>query len=179
MRPILTGITSLTQHLLTLLFFPDAYRPKQCPNCGKNKLWHHGRYYRQPDRNSPAKKSLNPMPILRFKCPECRHSCSVLPECIPPKRWYLWEIQQVVTGFVASGGSIRAAAREFCMHRSTVQRWLQRFKEQFLLHADAIKTISPDLGQFSEFTTFWRHCLQRMRLSQAMITIQNMGITIP
>lgn len=179
MRPILTGITSLTQHLLTLLFSPGAYRPKQCPNCGKNGLWHHGRYYRQPDRCSPANKSKNPMPILRFKCPACRCSCSVLPQCIPPRRWYLWEVQQFVICSLVAGGGIRAAAREFGMHRSTVRRWLIRLEEQFLHHSDALKSVHAGLGRFSEVTTFWHRCLQSMRLSQTMIIIQNMGITIP
>jgi transposase-like protein len=176
---ILTGIASLEQHILTVIFQPDAYRPHKCPHCGKTGLWHHGSYHRKPDRCNTDNKSLNPISIPRFLCPTCTRSCSVLPQCIPPRRWYLWEIQHVVLCFIIAGGGLRTAARKWRIHIKTLRRWIQRLNEQFHLHADALKTANPELGRCVGFTEFWCQCLQEMTLSQAMMIVQKQAIDIP
>ena len=104
MAIILAGIHSLTQHLQQLNSNPEAYRPKRCPHCGHAGVWSHGHYLRLPDRENSGPDSLNPIPILRFFCPQagCRRSCSALPECIPPRRWYLWSVQQAMLLFLIS-----------------------------------------------------------------------------
>ncbi len=63
---ILQGIHSLEQHLQHILDNPNDYRPNQCPHCGKIKLWHHGFYGRQADREHGGRDSLNLVPVPRF-----------------------------------------------------------------------------------------------------------------
>ncbi len=92
MHRIVSGITTLNQHVETLFHTPEVYRPHACPHCGMNSLWRHGCYHRKADRGSPICNKLNPVPIPRFCCPGCRHTCSRLPACIAPRRWYGWEI---------------------------------------------------------------------------------------
>lgn len=106
MQVILSGFDCLNQHIKQLNEDPDCYRPSRCPSCGKAGLWCHGRYPRWPGRNLDD-RHLNPVFIPRFICPECGKTCSVLPECIPPRRWYLWAIQQMVLSAIVVGRSIR------------------------------------------------------------------------
>ena len=95
-RNIVKGITTLFQYLTILESDPTKLLPPRCPLCGYCTLKHHGRYLRKPDRNSTAKDSLNPVPILRFICGGCHHTCSTLPECMAPRRWYLWSLQESI-----------------------------------------------------------------------------------
>ena len=179
MRIILSGIHSLEYHILYLSISPDIYRPKQCPHCGRAGLWNHGSYERQSDRENPVIKSLNPILIPRFKCSKCSGTCSVLPQCIPPRRWYLWLTQQAILTFVIADGGLRTASNKYGMYRSTIRRWIHRFKQQFLLHCDALKGENSELGRRSGFADFWQHYLQDATLSQAMIVVQKNGIHIP
>ena len=85
---IVSGIATLHQHRETLGRAPDAYRPAACPHGGLGGLWSHGGYQRKADR---APRSLeNPVPIPRFLCRGCQRTCSRLPACIAPRRWYDW-----------------------------------------------------------------------------------------
>jgi len=88
MNRIVASILTLQQHLNSLASSPVIYRPTFCPHCSFGKLWCHGCYERKADRLAPTSKSLNPIPIPRFICSGCRRSCSRLPECIAPRRWY-------------------------------------------------------------------------------------------
>jgi len=85
MAHILAGIHTQDQHIKTWLNDIDAYRPAQCPHCGRSGLWSHVVYYRQAQCERP---NGNPVPIPRFRCQYCSRTCSTLPEYIPPKRWY-------------------------------------------------------------------------------------------
>jgi hypothetical protein len=62
----------LRQYLEQLSSNPDIYRPACCPHCGKSRLWHHGHYTRQADREHCSRESLNPVPVLRFHLPALR-----------------------------------------------------------------------------------------------------------
>jgi hypothetical protein len=88
MRPIVPGIGTLAQHLKQLKEAPETYRPKRCPHCGKAGVWCHGAYTRKSDCEGRGDDCLNPVPIPRFYCCHCRRTCSALPECIPPRRWF-------------------------------------------------------------------------------------------
>ena len=95
MSRIVSGIDSLQQHIDTLRSTPEIYRPRHCPNCGHGSLWHHGYYSRKAGRRPESiDECLNPIPIPRYLCSSCRHSCSRLPSCIAPRRWYSWLLQQ-------------------------------------------------------------------------------------
>ena len=88
MYRILPGIDSLKQHREVLAAEPERYCPERCPHCGQAGLWAHGTYPRKADREGVGDESLNPVAIPRFFCPTCRHTCSRLPECVAPRRWY-------------------------------------------------------------------------------------------
>lgn len=89
MTLILPRIFSLVQHIMALQRAPESYRPDRCP-WGHTKVWCHGCYTRKSDRKDLDQPCLNPVAIPRFLCPECRCTCSTLPECTPPRSWYLW-----------------------------------------------------------------------------------------
>jgi len=150
-----------------------------CPLCGCVTLWRHGHYTRKADRESSPGQSLNPIPIQRFYCTTCKKTHSVLPECIPPRRWFLWSVQHAVLVAVLLGQSVWAVAEKSLPSRQTISRWCARFKAQFHLHKDALCDLSPELGRASCFTDFWSAFLKRERLSSAMYQCHAAGIAIP
>lgn len=176
---IVAGILSLTQYLALFEDRIKACRLKHCTHCGQSALWLHGCYARKADRSSRAGESLNPIPIQRFLCPHCQRTCSVLPECIPPRRWYLWEVQQVALLLWLAGKSLYAVAQAIAPSRHTIKRWVARFKEQFYLHKDALCHHFAGLGRTAGFTDFWQACLKPMPLSSAMYLCHVSGVTVP
>ncbi len=112
MRIILSDIHTLAQHLQQYYLRPEKYKPNLCPYCGlADSLWNHGCYHRQSDRFNRACESFNPVVIPRFYCINCGKTCSVLPECISPRRWYLWATQQTVLLYIIAGKSLREIGR--------------------------------------------------------------------
>lgn len=93
MNRILGTIITLDQHFDEVANGGGAYRPANCPYCQAAGLWHHGCYHRKACRSEAHR---NPVAILRFLCNACLRTCSRLPACIAPRRWYDWAIQQVV-----------------------------------------------------------------------------------
>ena len=109
MQRIVAGIDTIKQHLEAIKQTPEAYRPPCCPHCGLKILWQHGHYERKADRRA-GQDSLNPVPICRYCCSGCRRTCSRLPACIAPRRWYDWSVQQAVLAQGVSGSPHRAGA---------------------------------------------------------------------
>jgi transposase len=155
---IVAGILLLVQQLTTLQETPEYYRPARCPHCGKEGVWCHGYYSRKADR-SQSVDSLNPIPISRFFCPYCQKTCSALPECISPRRWYLCCVQQVVLFNWVSGESLHTTSKQVQPSRSTCRRWLTRFKEQFWVQRDALCAGISALCHSIGFEHFWQLCL--------------------
>ncbi len=179
MRLIIANIYTLTQHISDINSHAENYRPDKCPNCGVKKLRCHGYYFRKSDRENSAKKTLNPIPIPRFFCANCRRTCSVLPECIPPRRWYLWHIQQVCILFCLAGKSFRAIDKCSLPSRHTISRWFRKLKSDFALHAINLKSYFSWLGAFSAFERFWKNCLAKISLAKVMLLLNNSGVYIP
>lgn len=179
MRPIISGIVSLAQYISECKKNIEQFRPAQCPNCGKSKLWIHGSYERQADYENTGNHSLNPVPILRFYCPACHSTCSVLPECIPPNRHYPWSIQQVVCLLLLNGITAYKAHNSVRPSPWTIRRWFFRAHEKFLEQADHLRSVFPMLGQHASFSSFWRALFQKMTLSQAMLSCHFGGLSIP
>jgi len=179
MISIVAGILSLIQYQKSLINEPDRYLPEKCLCCGVAGLWRHGHYDRKADRQGTAEESLNPISILRFFCPHCRKTQSVLPECIPPRRWYLWEVQQVVFLLLLAGKSIYAIAQEVTPSRSTIKRWFIRLAERFHFHKDALCNRFIALGRNENLEGFWAACFQILSLSEAMRFCHVSGISIP
>jgi len=181
MRPIVPNLHTLIQYLA---IFPDInlLRPDCCPHCRHPHLHGHGSYGRQADRFSPAHASLNAILIRRFRCPKCGRTCSTLPECIPPRRWYSWALQQAMLTFILNDCSVRQASQAAPKRqpaRSTITRWWQALHEQFIRHSDALRARCSFLGRTTHIIDFWLSCFGRMRLSRAMFLLNAAGIFVP
>ncbi|MES9902669.1 MAG: DUF6431 domain-containing protein [Sedimenticola sp.] len=179
MNRILPGIHSLKQHLNQLKQDPEVYRPIRCPHCGKGDLWSHGHYLRKADREGKDGVYLDPVPILRYYCSGCRRSCSRLPSCIAPRRWYLWAIQQVVLELVLGGAAFRKAAREHPPGRRTISRWWHRLHEQFTDYNFHLRSRFPELGHHDSPEAFWSACLHQMPLVNAMAVLDQQAVIVP
>jgi len=176
---IIANILSLIQYLKTLKDEPGLLRLEKCPCCGKANPWFHGFYPRKADRGSRPGESLNPILIQRFFCPDCGRTSSVLPECIPPKRWYLWGIQHAALLLLLAGNSLNAAAKEMIPSRHTIKRWLIRLKEQLPLHKDVLCNHFIDLGRTVNYIDFWQTFFKTNLLSAAMRLCHVAGVLIP
>jgi Domain of unknown function (DUF6431) len=176
---ILADILSLAQYLKTLREESDHCCLACCGHCGRAGPWHHGHYHRKADRSPSSNPPLNPIPIFRFFCPQCRRTSSALPECLPPRRWYLWEIQQAVFLGILMGKSLYAVAQSALPSRRTMSRWIQRFRQQFQRHQEVLRphVLNPNLLQ--DFPDFWSAVLQLFSLGQAMRLCHAAGVEIP
>ncbi len=174
---ILAGITSLLQYV-------EQYHDNKierlacCLRCGRANPWYHGCYPRKSDRINSANESLNSIFIQRYYCPGCGKTCSVLPECIPPLRWYLWGTQQAAILLFMLNGSARAVEKQLKPSRYTIKRWLAWLMVQFNSHKDALCTHFPSLGLFTEPVGFWRHVFDRLSLGTAMRLCHTAGVSI-
>jgi len=179
MRYILPNFLSLRQYSLSINNTSVDNRPARCPHCGVSGLWCHGPYERKSDRENRLGDSLNPILIQRYYCPTCEKTCSALPECIPPLRWYLWEVQQNILLLAILGHSAYAIAQETAPSYKTIKRWLSRFYEQFLLHKDTLANYFNELGRTSGITEFWGACFEKFSLASAMRLCHVSGVSIP
>ena len=179
MAIIVPGINSLAQHLQCLQSEPEVYRPARCPHCAKAGLWCHGSYERQADRQGRGEANLNPVAIPRFFCPHCHRSCSCLPHCLPPRRWYLWCVQQQALTPLLCGGSIHQASRASGCYRSTVRRWWRWLEAQSAHYSSVLRARFSELGRASNQGAFWHRCWQQMGLADAMYWLHQAGVSIP
>ena len=178
MRRIVIGITSLEQHLQTLSQNPEVYRPQSCPDCGFGRLWVHGDYDRKADRIGVGEGNLNPIPIPRFRCAGCWCTCSRVPECIAPRRWYNWLVQAVCLLAVMRGVEPELGASGRSPARRTIGRWwgwLQECGPVFRFH---LNSRFAELGALGEELDYWCHVIGTMGLSRAMAFV-NREMRVP
>ena len=166
MNRILGTITTLGQHFDEVANGGGAYRPTNCPHCRSTGLWHHGCYHRKADRSEARR---NPVAILRFLCNACLRTCSRLPACVAPRRWYGWDIQQVVLLMVMAGVSLLQCCQQTGRARSTVRRWRDWLHERADSFTFFLRSRFPELGRVSDFTAFWRQVMNELSLAQAMV----------
>ena len=176
---IVAGIASLFQYLGLIKNEPAIFRPESCGFCGISHPWRHGSYPRKADRSNAGDHSLNPILIQRYYCSGCRRTFSVLPECIPPKRWYLWNVQQAALLLLFAGKSLNAVAKEIMPSRHTIKRWLSRSKEQFRIHKDVLCNHFIELGQTVTHIDFWQMFFKNNLLNTAMRLCHAAGVPIP
>ncbi|CAM3658395.1 DUF6431 domain-containing protein [Roseateles saccharophilus] len=167
MQRIVGSITELAQHLIAVATDPEQYRPAACPRCGLARMWHHGCYYRKADRSAGG--ALNPVAVLRFLCAGCVRTCSRLPACIAPWRWYDWAVQQAVLLLLLSGVSLHGCARRSGLDRRTVRRWRDWLHARDAQFAFVLRGRWPELGRVSEFDAFWRNVIDELSLQQAAV----------
>lgn len=166
MNRIVGSIADLAQHLVAIATDPEQYRPARCPHCGYARVWRHGCYYRKADRSAGG--ALNPVQMLRFLCGSCPRSCSRLPACIAPRRWYGWAVQQAVLLLLLSGVSLQGCARRSGLDRRTVRRWRDWLHERDAQFAFVLRSRWPELGRVADFNAFWRNVIDELTLQQAM-----------
>jgi transposase-like protein len=176
---ILADILSLIQYQQLVKEDTNPYRLEQCLCCGRANPHRHGGYPRKADRSGSNDRSLNPVYIQRYYCPSCEKTCSVLPECLPPHRWYLWEIQHIALSLLLAGKSLQATAQQIMPSRRTVGRWVNHFKQQLRFHKDVLCNHLADLGRTISFADFWQVCLSHFSLAQAMRLCHVAGVTVP
>ncbi len=179
MRLIVAEIYSLVQYLKLIEVNLERLRPTECPHCFCPKLHFHGHYHRKSDRESPPGANLNPIPIFRFFCPDCKRTCSTLPECIPPRRWYIWKIQQAAILLYFANGSFEETSKEVIPSGQTIRRWVGRLAEKFKLHASKLKSAFSWLGYTNELIHFWQAWCGKHRLSTAMLFLNNNDVAVP
>lgn len=169
MHRIVGSIRCLAQHLIAVITDPEQYRPSACPHCCRAGVWRHGRYHRKADRGgADGGGSLNPVAVLRFLCAGCECTCSRLPACIAPRRWYDWVVQQAVLLLLLAGVSLHGCARASGCDRRTVRRWrdwLDRRGEEFEFF---LRSRWPELGRVAEHAAFWRNVIETLSLREAM-----------
>ena len=168
MSRIVASVTTLLQHVGAVQQTPEIYRPLACPHCGIKIVWQHGCYTRKADRRQQGECSLNPVPILRYRCSACRRTCSRLPLCIAPRRWHDWSVQQGALDGLVNGFSRHQCARVGAPDRRTISRWwhwLQECGQTFEFH---LRGRLPELGRVGGFGDFWRQVFNSMGLAAAM-----------
>lgn len=166
MHRIVGSIVSLAQHLIALATDPEQYRPSACPHCGYARVWQHGRYHRKADRSRGG--AHDPVAVLRFLCAACPQTCSRLPACLSPRRWYAWAVQQAVLVLLLSGASLHGCARASGLDRRTVRRWRDWLHERDAQFSFALRSRWPELGRVAEFNAFWRNVIDERSLQQVM-----------
>lgn len=179
MPRIVPSITSLTQHLETLRHAPEVYRPPACPHCGLCGLWCHGCYERKADRSSEPSERLNPIPVPRFLCQGCGRTCSRLPACTTPRRWYGWSVQQLVLQLLLVGCSLHRCGCWMDLDRRTVGRWwgwLKARGDEFSLF---LRSRFPELGRTVDLGSFWSAVLMRLGLMNTMAWLDGQGVVVP
>jgi hypothetical protein len=185
MPRILPDIPTLEQHLALVFRDPERYRPEACDACGLARPWAHGCYTRKADRLPEGNDRRDPLPIPRFICrnPACRRTCSRLPSCIPPRRWYLWAVQQALLLYLLSGGSLSATARCFAPRRgparSTLRRWLGGLIEAPASWAFLLKSHFVALARWGDGPPFWCAALRELGLAEVMTTLDAQGVCVP
>jgi transposase-like protein len=170
MNRIVESITSLAEHLSAITTNAEQYRPPACPHCLRAGVWRHGCYHRKADRSagSGSGASLNPVPVLRFLCRACARTCSRLPACIAPQRWYDWSVQQAVLLLLLAGVSLHRCAQCSGRDRRTVRRWRDWLHERGDSFAFFLRSRLPELGRAVDFASFWRNVIEGVSLQQAM-----------
>ncbi|MCU0922899.1 MAG: DUF6431 domain-containing protein, partial [Burkholderiaceae bacterium] len=167
MHRIVAIVTSLEQHRRQLASDPESYRPATCPYCGVGKPWGHGYYQRKADRRqSSVGRELVPVP--RFRCDPCQRTCSRLPACLSPRRWYDWVVQQLVLLCLTMGDSLYAAARYCKVGRHTARRWRDWLAARGELFAFFLRRRFPDWGRAGDTAAFWRVSLGERSLAELM-----------
>ena len=168
MHRIVASITTLDQHLDAVATDSDVYRPRVCPHCNLGGVWRHGCYHRKADRSRGSGESRNPVAVLRFLCRGCLRTCSRLPACIAPRRWYDWAVQQVVLLVLLSGSSLHGCCRCTGFDRRTARRWGDWLKERSETFAFFLRSRFAQLGRSADHDSFWSNVINTMSLAQAM-----------
>ena len=171
MHRIVVGISSLEQHQLALSKNPEVYRPASCPHCGNGSLWGHGSYERKADRIGHGEENANPVLIPRYCCAGCGGTCSRVPECIAPRRWYNWLVQQMYLRASLKQEQVDAPSDWPIPGRRTLGRWCDWLKERSEAFRFHLTSRFAELGRLADDVDYWCRVFETMGLSGAMAWI--------
>ena len=141
-------------------------------------MWGHGRYYRKADLEHRGEANANPVPIPRYCCAGCGQTCSRLPECIAPRRWYNWLLQQSGVRAVIDDRPPPAPPAGPTPARRTVGRWWRWLQMRTPLFRFYLSSRWPELGRLVVDTAFWRAVFAGSGLAAAM-TWLDQEISVP
>ena len=179
---IVSGIFNLVDYNMEL---PKLKICRTCTICGIADALHlHGYSYRKSDRNTnPYKKSLNPLKIIRCLCKICKRTCLAIPECISPKRWYIWQKQQYVINSRLNGKTWACISAATDISIKTCRRWYHWLNNKFNAHAHILKNVAGNLHQILadciDFKSFWQKCFAHISLDRAMLLCHQAGVDNP
>lgn len=178
MQRIVAGIINLEQHFQALSLTPEIYRPPCCPYCGIKIVWCHGHYDRKADLCNHGEANLNLVPIPRYCCSDCGHTFSRLPECIAPRRWYNWLLQQIVLRALFEDTS--PVMPPVCKTPSirTLARWWAWLQERGQLFRSYLTSRFVELGRLADDVAYWFQVFETIGLSGAMAWLDK-ETTIP
>ena len=179
MSRIVPNIDSLELHQKLLNSNPERYRPAHCPSCQSSNIWSHGHYLRKPDRGLKSGGRFNPMMILRYFCAKCGKTCSRLPQCIAPRRWYIWFVQQWVLKALLKGGSLNEISQKSPPSRRTLRRWRQWLMDRSDTFRFHLATLYPEWERQTGFEGYWLEAWDASNLSSLMTTLDRHGVTVP
>ncbi|MCI0655158.1 MAG: hypothetical protein L0Y39_11865 [Methylococcaceae bacterium] len=106
-------------------------------------------------------------------------ACSVLPECIGPRRWYLWSIQQAAIVLCLAGMSLWKIAERVLAHPDTVRRWWSRLRTSFPEQSFHLRSHCGRWGVHQTVKSFWRAVLAEVSLARAMRLLNGFGVCVP
>jgi hypothetical protein len=101
-----------------------------------------------------------------------------LPECIPPRRWYLWTEQEDCLKACFNGFSALSGAKKLLPSRQTIRRWLSWTFDRFKEFRLELQSRFPALGYEREALGWWKKLLEKIRLSAAIVILHNTGINV-
>jgi hypothetical protein len=107
------------------------------------------------------------------------HSCSRLPECIPPRRWYSWLLQQQALQSLLAVYSLRRCSVAHGLCRSTVRHWWRWLASSTPTFEFFLKSRYPELGRTSDWQSFWVTCLNTTPLSYVIANLDHDGVIVP
>jgi hypothetical protein len=101
-----------------------------------------------------------------------------LPECIAPKRWYLWKEQEDCLKACFNGVSTLSIAKQLLPSRQTIRRWVKWTFDRFKEFRPELQSRFSILGYESELFGWWKKLLETIRLSGAMLILNRLGINV-
>ncbi|MDQ6951803.1 MAG: hypothetical protein Q9M26_09070 [Mariprofundales bacterium] len=122
------------------------------------------------------------MKVFRYLChyQDCGRTCSCLPECIPPRRHYLWDRQQAALVLVMLGKSIKAIIPPFSRPSlRTINRWKKRLFAKYNEHHLHLCSRYPELGKCATIESFWIACFEQVGMMRASFDIHQAREAIP
>jgi transposase-like protein len=178
MHRIVASVTRLAQHLTLLVVDPERFRPAACPHCGIARPCRHGYYYRKAVHGRAPDSACARVPIPRFRCAGCKRTCSRLPACIAPRRWYDWLMQQVMLLRLSTGEPLAAACAYGKIDRHTVRRWRDWLGLRGEIFAFSLRSRFPEWGRVADTPAFWCRCLAERSLQELMAWL-DLDLAVP